>query len=67
MMHLSACCKWARKLEVLETNLFDGMASEIKVKKSGTEEDEIHPFTREERDRIIAVFKQDRYYKLVMF
>ena len=37
MMHLSACCKWARKSEIVETNPFDGMASEIKVKKSGTE------------------------------
>ena len=63
MMHLSACCKWARKSEIVENNPFDGMAAEIKVQKSGTEEEEINPFTRQERDRIIAAFKQDRYYK----
>jgi hypothetical protein len=32
------------------------MAAEIKVKKAGTEEEEINPFTRQERDRIIATY-----------
>jgi integrase len=38
------------------------MAADVKVKKSGTEEEEINPFTREERDRIVAAFKANRYY-----
>ena len=38
------------------------MATDVKVKKSGTEEEEINPFTREERDRIVAAFKANRYY-----
>jgi len=38
------------------------MAAEVKVKKTGTEEEEINPFTRDERDRIIASFKANRYY-----
>jgi integrase len=63
MMHLGACCKWAKKSGVIETNPFEGRASEIKVKKSGTEEDEVNPFTKEERDRIIASFKASRYYQ----
>ncbi len=63
LMHLSACCKWARKSEVLSlANPFEAMAADVKVKKSGTEEDEVHPFTREERDRIIATFKTSQYY-----
>jgi integrase len=62
LMHLSACCKWARKSGLLNSNPFEGSAAEVKVKKSGTEEDEIYPFTREERDRIIAAFKANRYY-----
>ncbi|MBW4475153.1 MAG: site-specific integrase [Stenomitos rutilans HA7619-LM2] len=63
LMHLSACCKWARKLGTLDLNPFEGMASEVKVKKAGTEEDEVFPFTTEERDRIIAAFKSSRYYR----
>lgn len=40
------------------------MASEIKLQKlKGDEEEEIYPFTREERDRIILAFKASRYYK----
>jgi integrase len=63
LMHLSACCKWAKKSGLLEANPFEGSASEVKVKKTGTEDDEINPFTREERDRIIETFKGNRYYR----
>jgi len=63
LMHFSACCKWARKLGLLELNPFEGVSSEVKVKKTGTEEDEVFPFTREERDQILAMFKANRYYK----
>lgn len=63
-MHLSACCKWAKKSELLDiANPFEGMAAEVKVKKAGTEEDEVFPFTREERDRIIHAFVEDHYYR----
>lgn len=63
LMHLSACCKWAKKSELLSlANPFEEMAAEVKVKKAGTEEDEVNPFTREERDRIIAAFKANHYY-----
>jgi hypothetical protein len=51
MMHLTACCSWAKKTGLLElANPFEGMAANIKLQKAGTDEDEIHPFTREERD-----------------
>jgi hypothetical protein len=63
MMHLSACCKWARKSGLIDSDPFYGMASEIKVKKVSNEEIEINPFSREERDRIIAAFKSNRYYR----
>lgn len=36
-------------------NPFEEMPAEVKVKKAGTEEDEVNPFTREERDRIIRL------------
>lgn len=63
MMHLSACCKWAKKSGLIDSDPFYGMASEIKLKKASNEEMEINPFSREERDRIIAAFKSNRYYK----
>jgi integrase len=63
MMHLGACCRWAKKSDILGSNPFDGMSADIKVQKTGTEEEEINPFTREERDRIIQAFKANRYYK----
>ena len=62
LMHLSACCKWAKKSALLDSDPFQGMAAEVKVKKAGTDEEEIFPFTREERDRIIAAFKANRHY-----
>ena len=62
LMHLGACCRWAKRSDLIGTNPFDGMAAEVKVKKTGTEEEEINPFTRDERDRIIASFKANRYY-----
>ncbi len=63
LMHLSACCKWGKKADLLDmANPFEGMPAEVKVKKAGTEEDEVNPFTREERDRIIEAFKANGYY-----
>jgi integrase len=64
LTQLSACCKWAKKSGLLDTNPFEGMASDIKLKKVSNEEFEIFPFTRQERDRIITAFKQSRYYKI---
>ncbi len=63
LMHLAACCKWAKKSGLLDSNPFEGSAAEVKVKKRGTEEEEINPFTREQRDRIIEAFKRNCYYK----
>ncbi len=63
LMHLSACCKWAKRSKLLGDNPFESMAAEVKLKKVSNEEIEIKPFTRVERDRIIAAFESDRYYK----
>jgi integrase len=49
LMQLSACCKWARKTGLIDSNPFDGMAAEVKLKKAGNEKEEINPFTKEER------------------
>lgn len=63
LMHLSACCKWAKRSQLIGDNPFESMAAEIKLKKVSNDEIEIHPFTREERDRIITAFESNRYYK----
>jgi integrase len=62
LMQLSACCNWAVKLNFVRKNPFDGMAGEIKVTKKSSEDNEIDPFTADERDRIIEEFSKDRYY-----
>lgn len=66
---LSACCKWAVKSGVVQTNPFAEMASEIKLAKKDT--DTIDPFTAAERDAIIQAFKDhptcNHYYQFVRF
>ncbi|WP_035986997.1 site-specific integrase [Leptolyngbya sp. KIOST-1] len=62
LMHLGACCRWAKKSDIIGSNPFDGMSADVKVQKAGTEEEEINPFTRDERDQVIAAFKANRYY-----
>jgi len=63
LVQLSACCNWAIKNKLITTNPFDGLAKEIKLKKTSTEDNEINPFNKEERDAIIAAFKANKYYK----
>lgn len=57
-----SCCRWAKKAGLIESNPFVGMAAE--VKEPVTEDDEdVDPFSRQERDDVIAAFKASRYYK----
>ncbi|MEO0373030.1 MAG: tyrosine-type recombinase/integrase [Cyanobacteria bacterium P01_A01_bin.17] len=62
LTNISACCDWAMKSQIVEANPFDGMSAEIKLPKSNTDEMDIEPFTREERERIISTFSTDQYY-----
>lgn len=62
LVQLSACCTWAIKNKLITTNPFNGLANEIKIKKISTEDNDINPFNREERDAIIAAFKANAYY-----
>jgi integrase len=59
LQNLSACCNWAVKSELIETNPFQGMAGEIHVKHDG---EEINPFNPLEKEAIIGAFYSDRYY-----
>lgn len=60
---LSACCKWAVRAGLIEQNPFYGLASQVRIPKRGNTGHDIHPFTVEERDRIIQAFYENRYYR----
>ncbi len=59
---LSACCDWAKDSKLIRVNPFDGMAAKIKQLKRSEDED-INPFTAEERDLIINAFYSHKLYK----
>jgi integrase len=63
IVRLNACCDWAKKAKLIDENPFTGMAKEIKPPKSQrkTEEDDINPFSVEERDRILIAISQDTF------
>lgn len=58
LTRLSACCKWAMQSGLIDSNPFQGLASQITLPK-GSKGDEIDPFTAEERDRILEALKSD--------
>lgn len=60
---LNACCNWAIESKLITSNPFYGMAGKIKPPKSQrkTEEDDINPFTAEERDLIVDALRTDRF------
>jgi integrase len=60
---LSSCCSWATRSGLITENPFLGMSAEIKLPKSEKMEDDINPFSANERDQIVAAFTANRYYK----
>jgi integrase len=62
LTQLSACCSWAVKSKMIDRNPFLGMASDVKLPKSETEDTDINPFSTQERDQIVKAFQGDRYY-----
>jgi integrase len=58
LTRLSACCKWAMQSGLIDSNPFQGLASQIILPK-GSKGDEIDPFTAEERNRILEALKTD--------
>jgi integrase len=58
---LSACCAWAVESDLIHKNPFAGMAKEIKIPKSASEDYEIDPFTASERDAILDAIATDRF------
>jgi integrase len=57
---INACCKWACEEGLIDQNPFELMR--IRVPKGVSEEKDINPFSKEERDQIIEAFSLDQYY-----
>jgi integrase len=60
LTQIKACCNWAIEEGLIDTNPFALM--KIKQPKGASEDQDINPFTKEERDLIIRTFQCDRYY-----
>jgi integrase len=61
LMNLNACCKWAEEEGLIEVNPFLNM--KIRVPKGLSEDEDVNPFTKAERDLIIETFANHRYYR----
>ncbi|WP_228038278.1 Arm DNA-binding domain-containing protein [Nostoc sp. LEGE 12450] len=61
LTQLKACCNWAMEEGLIDTNPFAAM--KIKVPKGTSEEQDINPFNKEERNLIIRTFASDRHYR----
>ncbi|PAX53602.1 tyrosine-type recombinase/integrase [Brunnivagina elsteri] len=62
LTNINACCNWALKSNLIESNPFSGMAKDVQIPKSSRYENDINPFTREERDAIIQAFEESKLY-----
>lgn len=61
LTQINACCDWAVKEGLVTENPFSAM-TKIRVPKGRTEEEDINPFSKEERDLIIQAFEESSYY-----
>jgi integrase len=62
LMEFSACCNWAMNSGLIDLNPFLRAAARVKVPTQGTVKGEIRPFSKAERDAIIAAFKASDDY-----
>ncbi|MGL5064106.1 MAG: Arm DNA-binding domain-containing protein [Microcoleus sp.] len=63
---IKACCNWAAEEGLIDDNPFAAMKIKLPkgVSENGaSEEQEVNPFSKEERDLIIRTFASDRYYR----
>ncbi|MCD8485511.1 MAG: site-specific integrase [Desertifilum sp.] len=61
LQQFSACGDWLVSSGKIPSHSFTGLANEIRISRSKKRSNEIDPFTREERDRIIDAFKTNQY------
>lgn len=62
LTQLNACCDWAVKSKLIDSNPFSGMSKEIQSHKNSSDGTDIDPFTSQERDTIIQAFKEHPKY-----
>ncbi|WP_448574065.1 tyrosine-type recombinase/integrase [Trichothermofontia sp.] len=64
IMQMNACCKWAIKSRVITANPYADLLGSVSIpkRKQNGVSDDIHPFTREERDAIIAAFESNQFH-----
>ncbi len=60
LTQIKACCNWAMDEGLIASNPF--VLMQIKLPKGLSEEQDINPFSKEERDLIILTFASDRHY-----
>lgn len=60
LTQIKACCNWAVEEGLVDANPFAAM--KIQLPKSASEEQDVNPFSKAERDLIIRTFASDRYY-----
>lgn len=61
LTQIKSCCTWAVEEGFVEANPFSTM--KIRVPKGLSEDEDVNPFTKAERDLIIQTFASDRYYQ----
>ncbi|MBD2439881.1 site-specific integrase [Nostoc sp. FACHB-110] len=62
IVRLNACCNWAVDSKIINTNPFLGMSSKITIPKAQkNDEDDINPFTVEERNLILKALRENEF------
>lgn len=61
LTQIKACCNWAMEERLLDTNPFAAMKIKL-PKEVSSEEQDINPFSKQERNLIITTFASDRHY-----
>ncbi|MEH2130137.1 MAG: site-specific integrase [Nostoc sp.] len=59
---INACCKWGVSCQHLQSNPFDGLRNLIPSTKKSITQDDINPFSDDERKQIIEAFYADTNY-----
>ena len=62
LTQINACCNWGLRSKLITTSPFNEMAQEIKLTKNSTEELEIDPFSKQEREVVIEAFQNHPKY-----
>lgn len=62
LTQFNACCNWGLRSKLITVSPFQDMAQEIKLTKNSTEELDIDPFSKQEREVVIEAFRSHTKY-----